>query len=100
MSKLIPEQLINEIPPLYSTEELKEPTVYCKLFLGNWTWFITEIDFNRDICFGYVQSPFCDGELGYFTLSEIEEIRGPLGLEAERDLSFKPTLLSNIRNDS
>ena len=29
-------------------------------------------------------------EWGYFVLSELESVRGPLGLEIERDLYFEP----------
>jgi Protein of unknown function (DUF2958) len=31
------------------------------------------------------------------TLSQLESVRGPLGLGFERDLYFKPTPLSEIR---
>ncbi len=36
-------------------------------------------------------------ELGYISLSELEQTTGPLGLHIERDLYFKPTPLSEIR---
>ncbi len=36
-------------------------------------------------------------EIGYFSLSELQELRGPFGLPVERDLYFKPTPLSQIR---
>jgi hypothetical protein len=35
-------------------------------------------------------------ELGYFNLSELEEVTGPMGLPIERDLYFKPTPLEEI----
>jgi hypothetical protein len=35
-------------------------------------------------------------ELGYFSLDELEQLRGPLGLPVERDLYWKPTLLSEL----
>jgi len=35
-------------------------------------------------------------ELGYFSLKELEEIRGPLGLPIERDLDFEPKTLSEL----
>jgi hypothetical protein len=37
-------------------------------------------------------------ELGYFSLSELQEYRGTLGIGIERDLSFQPTPLSQLRN--
>jgi hypothetical protein len=36
-------------------------------------------------------------ELGYFSLSELQHARGPLGLPIERDLHFQPTSLSVVR---
>lgn len=98
MSKFIPDSLLDEMPPLYSTEHHKDPVVFIKLFCSNWTWFITEVDSNRDICFGYVQSPF-DEDLGYFSLKELSTIKDGLGLKVERDLYFKPVVLSKVRSN-
>ncbi|MEN5407683.1 DUF2958 domain-containing protein, partial [Aliarcobacter butzleri] len=36
-------------------------------------------------------------ELGYFSLDELESVRGLFGLKVERDLSFKPTKLSKVK---
>jgi len=37
-------------------------------------------------------------ELGYFSLSELESVKGPLGLPIERDLFFEPqTLIELVR---
>lgn len=96
MNKLIPKNLLNYIPKLYETEDISDPIVYVKLFLDGWTWFITEISIDNNICFGYVVSPF-GAELAYFSLEEIEGIKGTLGISIERDLYFKPTKLSIIR---
>ena len=82
--ELIPKNLLNRIPKLYETEEQNNPIAYVKLFLDGWTWFITEISIDNDICFGYVISPF-GAELGYFSLEEIKSIKGTLGIGVERD---------------
>ena len=99
MNKLIPKKLLNRIPKLYETEEQNNPIAYVKLFLDGWTWFITEISIDNNICFGYVISHF-GAELGYFSLEEIKSIKGTLGIGVERDLSFKPTKLSIIKKAS
>ena len=99
MNKLIPKNLLNRIPKLYETEDQNNPIAYVKLFLDGWTWFITEISIDNNICFGYVISPF-GAELGYFSLEEIKSIKGSLGIGVERDLSFKPTKLSIIKKAS
>ena len=96
--ELIPKELINTIPKLYETEEQTDPIAHIKLFLDGWTWYITELSIDGDICFGYVVSPF-ESELGYFSLKELETIKGALGLSVERDLSFKPTALAIIRKN-
>lgn len=97
--ELIPKNLLNRIPKLYETEEQNNPIAYVKLFLDGWTWFITEISIDNNICFGYVISPF-GAELGYFSLEEIKSIKGSLGIGVERDLYFKPTKLSIIKKAS
>lgn len=97
--ELIPKEIKEQIPKLYETEDHKDPIVYVKLFLDGWTWYITELSMDDDICFGYVISPF-ESELGYFSLAEIQEVKGSLGIGVERDLSFKPQPLSQLKKAS
>ena len=51
-----------------------------------------KVDF---IFFGLVSG--FDVELGYFSLSELESVRGKFGLPVERDLHFQPTRLSKAK---
>lgn len=97
---LIPLELQDKIPKLYETEEQEDPIAYIKLFTpdSNWTWYITELSIDKNICFGYVVSAY-DKELGYFSLEEILQLKGDLGLKVEKDLSFKETRLSAIRRE-
>ena len=97
MSKLIPQILLSDIPDLYATEGEINPLCYVKLFTpdSNWTWYIIEVSKTDNTCYGYVNG--LDSELGYFDLSEIELLNGPLGLAVERDLSFTPTTFSTIK---
>jgi len=98
MTKLIPDNLIITIPNLYSTEDEEDPICHIKLFTpdANWTWYINELSIDdNDTCFGYVVG--LERELGYFSLSEIEAIRGHLNIPVERDLSFTPTRLSKVK---
>ncbi len=97
--ELIPQEIMKTIPTLYSTENQKDPIAFVKLFTpdSNWSWFITELSIDGDLAFGYVISPF-ESELGYFSLSEIQSIKGSLGIiGVERDLSFKPEKLSILK---
>ncbi len=96
--KLITKELLKDIPNLYETENTKDPICHIKLFTpdSSWSWYITEISKeNYDICFGYVVG--LENELGYFSLNEIESVKGKWGLEVERDLSFKPMYLSKVK---
>ncbi len=97
--ELIPKEIKEQIPSLYATENQNNPTVFVKLFLDSWTWYITELSIDGDIAFGYVVSPF-GAELGYFSVEEIKSIKGTLGIRVERDLEFKPTKLSIIKKAS
>lgn len=101
MNKLIPQTLLSDIPDLYETESQLDPIVHVKFFTPDscFSWYVIEISKNdTNTCFGYVQG--LESELGYFTLAELGAIHGPLGLSVERDLSFKPTLLSQIKKVS
>ena len=87
--------LRTQLPQLYSQEEVDDPKVIAKFFTpdSNWTWYATEFD-GKDTFFGLVDG--FEKELGYFSLKELESIRGAFGLPIERDLWFEPTPLSEI----
>ena len=94
--KLLTEEIRKQLPPLYSQEKLAGKAVaYVKFFTpdSNWTFWATEFD-GEDLFFGLVEG-FCK-EFGYFSLSELESIRGPYGLAVERDLWWKPKTLEEI----
>ena len=98
MSKLIPKNLLNQIPDLYETERSLNPICQIKLFTpdAQWTWYIIEISKeDNSTCYGYVVG--FESELGYFSLKELETIKGNLGLRVERDISFSPTALGIIK---
>jgi hypothetical protein len=70
-----------------------------KLFTpdANCTWLLTELDpENPDIAFGLCDLGMGFPELGNVSISELEHVKGPLGLSVERDLWFSPhkTLLN------
>ena len=54
------------------------------------TWLLTELDpENPDIAFGLCDLGMGTPELGSVSLSELETVRGPLGLKVERDRHFQ-----------
>ena len=119
-TKLLTKELREKIPPLYSQENNPDPLVICKFFTpdSNWTWYVIEgstreregcgwaencnhkslpeYDPQHDdvLFYGFVKG--IESELGYFSLSELESVRGALGLLVERDRFFQPCQLSDI----
>ena len=103
--KLLPKEIRETLPPLYSQDgKGGKAVVYVKYFTpsSSWTWYATEgepildesgkeVDYRF---FGLVEG--FEKEIGYFVLSELEEVRGPMGLPIERDLYWKPKTLAEI----
>jgi hypothetical protein len=88
---LVPEEIARKLPPLYSQEEQGENALaVLKLFTPwtNWTWYASEYDPEQRLCFGVVVG--LEREYGYFSIEELEKIKGPGGLTIERDLYWKP----------
>ena len=76
-----------------SSKQASETKVIAKFFnpTGAGTWYAAEWIPAEGIFFGFVSifNDHCD-ELGYFSLQELEEFRGRMGLGIERDMHFKP----------
>lgn len=87
-----------ERTPLYSTDgtPTEDKQVLVKFFTpwSNWTWYVFEaerLEGGDWRFFGLVQGH--ETELGYFHLSELEGLRGPVGLRVERDM-YGPTTVA------
>lgn len=97
--ELLPKDLEKKLPGLYQTESVltSEKLIHLKYFTpdANWTWYVAEYCPEDKIFFGYIQGLY--PEWGYFSLRELKEIKGPLGLNVERDLHFIPTKFKNIK---
>ncbi len=95
---LLDEKSREALPALYANEEkgLEAPALV-KFFTpdSNWTWYASEFD-GKDTFFGLVSG--FEVEFGYFTLSELEAARGPLGLPIERDRDFESRSLRELRD--
>jgi len=94
--ELISNKLKNKLPKLFEQDDKGLNAIaYVKFFTpdSNWTWYATEFD-GKDTFFGLVDG-LCK-ELGYFSLSELKSVRGPLGLKIEKDLYFEPTILEEL----
>lgn len=72
-------------PDFFPVVKLFTPDAAC-------TWLLTELDpEDADIAFGLCDLGMGCPELGYVSMSELESVRGRLGLPVERDLGFKAT---------
>lgn len=96
--QLLTKELRDKFPKLRDMDEKnnEDIPVIAKFFTPwtNWTWYATEgepvldehkmeIDYHF---FGFVRG--LENELGYFSLKELESLKGPFGLRIERDLYF------------
>ena len=102
--RLLTQDIRRRLPPPYAQDgKGGRAIVYLKLFTpdSEWTWYLTEgspitedgreVDFQF---FGLVEG-HCQ-ELGYVMLSELEAVRGPMGLPIERDVHWRPKTLEEI----
>ena len=97
--ELLPVELRKTLSPLYSQESSPTPIVHAKLFTpdSSFTWYLTEGAKQEDgdwLLFGFVIG--LEEEWGYFLLSELASVRGPLGLPVERELWFKPGPIDEV----
>jgi len=89
--QLLPDDIAKQLPPLYSQEEQGGDAIAVAKFFTpwtGWTWYASEYDPEKRLFFGIVVGQ--EREFGYFSLDEMEAIRGPGGLTIERDLHWKP----------
>ena len=78
---LLTAELRAQLPDLYAQDgKGGEAIVYAKFFApdsSQWSWFTLEFD-GEDTFFGLVDG--LERELGYFSLAELQRVRGPMGL--------------------
>lgn len=88
--KLLTKAIEKALPPLYANEntvanKIKVPVKFFTPWAG-WTWYGTEYNPETRIFFGWVEGH--ESEMGYFSLDELESIKGPFGLKIERDIHW------------
>jgi hypothetical protein len=103
--KLLTQAIKKKLPRLYAQDGKEgEAIVHVKYFTpdAQWTWLVHEgepVKDENDQVIDYVFFGLVIGhekEFGYFHLSELEKVRGSLGLPVERDLYFKPKPIYEI----
>ena len=98
--ELLTNEIKEQLPALYSTDgkDLTEVKAVVKFFCpwSSWTWYAAEFD-GEDTFFGLVEG--FEKELGYFSLKELSDLTGPLGLKIERDLHWDKTDLATLMHE-
>jgi hypothetical protein len=92
------ESIAKKLPPLYSQEKKgKEAIVHVKFFCpwNRWMWYATEYGPEERTFFGLVKG--FETELGYFSLDELQSVKGPGGLKIERDIHWTPKTLAEVK---
>jgi hypothetical protein len=91
--QLLTEKIKKALPPLYSTEgtPTDQKEIVVKFFnpVGVGTWEVYEGSQNLEgdwLFFGRVDLGYDGAEWGYFSLSELESLKLPMGLGIERDI--------------
>lgn len=86
---LLTKENLAALPPLGSQEKKGlDALAVVKFFCpwNSWTWWASEYDPADGVFFGLVDGH--EAELGYFSLTELEAVRGPAGLKIERDRHY------------
>lgn len=97
--KMLTKKNREDLPDLHGQDgKGGDAVAYVKFFTpdSDWTWYATEFD-GDDTFFGLVDG--LEKELGYFRLSELKRVLGPMGLKIERDRSWNPKTLREIAPD-
>ena len=92
--KLLTKETLKNLPALGSTDgQGDQAVVQVKFFTpwDRWTWYATEYDPETRTFFGLVDG--FEKEYGYFSLDELEAVKGPFGLKIERDRGFQGVTL-------
>ena len=96
---LIPATVAVQIPLIGETRDEKDPIVFVKIFAPDdlKTWYVTEYDAQRRVCFGQIRTGFLSAphrQLSKFTVDELEKYRGSANLRVVRYLDWDPKPLS------
>ena len=95
--KLLTKELLKKLPPIgHSIKTKEEPQAIVKWFTpdSNWTWYVAEYNPEDGMCWGLVDG--FEKEFGFFTIDEIQKLKGPLKLPIERDMWFEKCNLNSL----
>jgi len=94
--QLLTKEILDRFKKIGSQENADDPEIVVKFFdpTGSWTWYATEYDPKNKTFFGLVDGH--EKEWGYFSLEELESVKGLFGLGIERDRHFGYQKVSTV----
>jgi hypothetical protein len=97
--QMLTKAIEKRLPAMMATEKvaLNDKVLVVKFFCpwSHWTWYGVEYDPIDKVFFGYVEGD--EKEWGDFSLDELTDVTGPIGMKIERDLYWKPTKFKDLR---
>jgi len=97
--KLLTKNIEQKLRAAHSDVPLQDdnPKAFVKLFnpTGSGTWYLSDLSENN-IAFGLCS--LHETEYGYVSLDELKSVKLPFGLSIERDTSFDPMYLKDIKS--
>ena len=95
--KLMNKDIIKQAQKQYCLGSDMDQLIIAKFFdpTGSWSWYLMNQDpEDPDYLWGIVNG--FEVEMGSFSLSELSEYRGKLGLGIERDTGFRPMAANEL----
>lgn len=94
--KLLTKALLKKLPSTDVAPSAEDPIVWVKFFYPDfsWTWYMCGYDPDTEVAWGLVDG--WEIEVGDFSVKELRQTKGKLGLGIERDLYFAPQPLSEL----
>lgn len=94
---ILSHEAVQNLPPLYSQEQVDDPIVPCRFYhpYSDWYWYPYEADLQQGLFFGFVRG--FEGELGYFSVLEFKDVEEQTGVSFRVDPTFTPMKLSEVR---
>lgn len=101
--KLITKAIEKATPALGHTDGMPKDQIRIRAkFFTPWssyTWYMTEYDPELRMGYGWIHNAANQqgGELGYFSIEELESLKGPFGCQGvEREMYGKQPMLSEV----
>ena len=96
--ELITEDMKGQIPRLEMAPDSLDPMVGVLFHMPmlDWAWYVLEFD-GKDEVFALEERE--RAKWGFFSLEELQKLRGPFGVRVQRAQQYRPMRLSEARHE-